>query len=143
VTDFLSARSYGATGNGKTDDTTALQNLILAGAAAGKVVFVDAGTYKVTKTVYIPARSKIVGESYSVIMSSGSFFADINNPKPVIQIGHPGEKGQIEWTDMIFSTQGEQAGVVLIEWNLASPSSMLSGMWDVHARIGDFTGSDL
>ena len=143
VTDFLSVRSYGATGNGKTDDTDAFQKVILAGAAAGKVVFVDAGTYKVTKTVYIPAGSKIVGESYSVIMSSGSFFADINNPQPVVQVGHPRESGQIEWSDMIVSTQGEQAGAVLIEWNLASPSSVPSGMWDVHARIGGFAGSDL
>jgi hypothetical protein len=44
---------------------------------------------------------------------------------------------------MIVSTQGEQAGAVLIEWNLASPSSMPSGMWDVHARIDGFAGSDL
>lgn len=143
VTDFLSARSYGAIGNRKTDDTAALQNVILAGAAAGKVVLVDAGTYKVTRTVYIPAGSRIVGESYSVIMSSGEFFADIKNPQPMVQVGHLGEKGQIEWSDMIVSTQGEQAGAVLIEWNLASPSSSPSGMWDVHARIGGFAGSDL
>jgi glucan 1,3-beta-glucosidase len=114
-----------------------------SGTAAGKVVFVDAGTYKLTRTVYIPAGSKIVGESYSVIMSSGSFFADINNPQPVVQVGHPGESGQIEWSDMIVSTQGEQSGAVLIQWNLASSSSMPSGMWDVHTRIGGFAGSDL
>jgi glucan 1,3-beta-glucosidase len=143
VTSFLSARSYGATGNGKTDDTAALQNLFLAGAAQGKVVFVDAGTYKVTSTVYIPAGSKIVGETYPVIMSSGSFFNDWNNPQPMLQIGHPGESGEIEWSDMIVSTQGQQEGAVLIEWNLASSSSSPSGMWDVHARIGGFAGSDL
>jgi len=44
---------------------------------------------------------------------------------------------------LLYSTQGEQAGAVLIEWNLASPSSTPSGMWDVHARIGGFGGSNL
>ena len=62
----------------------------------------------------------MVGESYPVIMSSGSFFAKMNNPRPVVQIGRPGEVGNMEWSDMIISTQGPQAGAVLIEWNLAS-----------------------
>lgn len=44
---------------------------------------------------------------------------------------------------MIVSTQGTQAGAMLIEWNLASGSGSPSGMWDVHIRVGGFAGSDL
>jgi len=141
LSSFQSVRSAGATGNGVTDDTTALQNAINSATSAGHVVFFDAGTYLVTRTLSIPAGAKLVGESYSVIMSSGSYFNDINNPKPVVQIGTPGATGQVEWSDMIVSTQGTQAGAILIEWNLAALGTP-SGMWDVHTRVGGFVGSN-
>ena len=143
TTSFSSVRSGGAKGDGVTDDTAALQSVINSAASAGKVVFVDAGTYKVTKTILIPKGSKIVGESYSVIMSSGSFFSNINAPQIVVQVGNAGDTGVVEWSDMIVSTQGAQAGAILVQWNLASTSTSPSGMWDVHTRIGGFTGSDL
>jgi glucan 1,3-beta-glucosidase len=142
TTSFKSVRSAGATGNGVTDDTNALQNVINSATSAGQIVFFDAGTYLVSKTLSIPPGAKLVGESYSVIMSSGSYFNDMNNPKPVVQVGTSGQTGQVEWSDMIVSTQGAQPGAILIEWNLAT-SGTPSGMWDVHARIGGFTGSDL
>ena len=141
VSSFQSVRSAGAAGNGVTDDTAALQNAINSATSAGKVVFFDAGTYLVTGTLSIPAGAKLVGESYSVIMSSGSYFNDINNPKPVVQVGTAGATGQVEWSDMIVSTQGTQAGAILIEWNLAT-SGTPSGMWDVHTRVGGFVGSN-
>jgi glucan 1,3-beta-glucosidase len=142
VSSFVSVRSAGGTGNGVTDDTTALQNAINSATAAGQVVFFDAGTYRVTRTLFIPPGAKLVGESFSVIMSSGSFFNDINNPKPVVQVGTPGQTGQVEWSDMLVSTQGTQAGAILIEWNLATPGGSPSGMWDVHTRVGGFVGSN-
>ncbi|KAE9367654.1 glycoside hydrolase family 55 protein [Stipitochalara longipes BDJ] len=136
-----SVRSGGATGDGKTDDTAALQKVIDSATAAGNVVFFDAGTYLVTSTLLIPAGAKLVGEAYSVIMSSGSFF-NTNAPQPVVRVGTSGSTGQVEWSDMIVATQGPQAGAILIEWNLAT-SGTPSGMWDVHTRIGGFAGSDL
>ena len=93
----------------------------------------DAGTYLVTKTLYVPPGARIVGESYSVIMSSGAYFNDVKNPKAVVQIGAPGEQGRVEWSDMIVSTQGGntgQMGAILIEWNLAAPATSPSGMWE-------------
>ncbi|KAF2094718.1 putative Exo-beta-1,3-glucanae [Rhizodiscina lignyota] len=140
---FLSVRTEGAKGDGATDDTKALQAVINSASAAGKVVFFDAGYYKVTKTLYIPSGSRITGESYPVIMSSGSFFANMKSPKAVVQVGNVGETGSVEWSDMIVSTQGAQAGASLIQWNLAASSSAPSGMWDVHVRVGGFTGSQL
>ena len=142
VSQFLSTRSAGAKGDGVTDDTGALQRVILAAALTNKIVFFDAGTYKVTSTLFIPQNSKLVGESYSVIMSSGPYFANMKTPQPVVRVGLPGEVGSVEWSDMIVSTQGAQAGAILIEWNLAS-FGVPSGMFDVHARIGGFAGSDL
>lgn len=140
---FQSVRSAGATGNGVTDDTTALQNCINSASAAGTVVYFDSGTYRITNTLVFPAGSKIVGEAYPIIMSSGSFFNDMNNPKPVVQVGSPGQSASpVEWSDMIVSTQGAQAGAIGIEFNLAT-SGVPSGLWDVHVRIGGFAGSNL
>jgi glucan 1,3-beta-glucosidase len=140
---FTPVRAGGAKGDGKTDDTAALQKVITAAAAAGKVVYFDAGTYIVTSTLIIPPNSKIVGEGYPVIMSSGSFFTNVSSPKVVVQIGNPGDSGIVEWSDMMVSTKGAQAGAILIQWNLASPSGSPSGMWDVHTRIGGTAGSNL
>jgi len=130
---FVSARTSGAKGNGVHDDTAPLQKALNATAAAGQILFVDAGTYLVTKTLYVPPGARIVGESYSVIMSSGAYFNDVKNPKAVVQIGAPGEQGRVEWSDMIVSTQGGntgQMGAILIEWNLAAPATSPSGMWE-------------
>ncbi|KAI1324230.1 pectin lyase-like protein [Xylariaceae sp. FL0255] len=139
----LTARSYGAKGDGVTDDTAALQSLINAGASSGKLIFIDAGYYVVTSTLSVPPGANIVGEFLAtVIMASGSKWANVNNPLPVIQVGTPGQTGTVQLSDLILSTKGSAPGAVLIEWNLAS-SSTGSGMWDVHSRIGGFTGSNL
>jgi glucan 1,3-beta-glucosidase len=141
VSQFSSVRDGGAKGDGITDDTAALNKVISSAAESGKIVFFDAGTYKVTSTINVPAGSKIVGESYSVIMGSGAFFSDMKKPQPMVQVGKNGEEGTVEWSDMIVATQGPTAGAILIEWNLASPTNNPSGMWDVHSRIGGFAGS--
>lgn len=142
VSSFSSVRSAGAAGDGKTDDTAALQKIINSATTAGNIVFFDAGTYLVTSTLIIPPGAKLVGEAYSVIMSSGAFFNEVVNPHPVVRVGTSGSSGQVEWSDMIVATQGQQTGATLIEWNLAT-SGTPSGMWDVHTRIGGFTGSNL
>lgn len=142
VSQFVSIKSSGAVGNGVKDDAAAINKALADAAAAGKIVFFDFGVYRVESTITIPAGSKIVGESYPVILSAGTYFSDISNPKPVVQVGTAGSVGVVEWSDMIVSTQGAQAGAILIEWNLSSPGTP-SGMWDVHTRIGGFKGSNL
>lgn len=140
---FLSARTAGATGNGATDDTTALQNAINSAKSQNKVLYLDHGNYRVTKSIYIPGGSRIVGEAYSVILSSGSFFNNMTNPQPVVKIGNSGEAGKVELSEFIISTQGQQRGAILIQHNLAAPAGSPSGLWDVHTRIGGFAGSNL
>ncbi|KAK5001600.1 hypothetical protein LTR60_007332, partial [Cryomyces antarcticus] len=120
VNDIISVRSAGAAGDGKTDDTDILNKLLARAANSRKLLFFDHGDYKVTGTLYVPPGSKIVGESYSVILAAGPYFSDMANPKPVVQVGKTGESGRIEWSDMIVSTQGATAGAILVEWNLAA-----------------------
>nr|OQO20319.1 hypothetical protein B0A51_12479 [Rachicladosporium sp. CCFEE 5018] len=90
VSSFVSARTSGATGNGHTDDTAALQRAIYAARAQNKVLYVDHGDYLVTSTIYVPSGSKIVGESYSVILSSGSFFNSVNKPQLLFRLARTG-----------------------------------------------------
>jgi glucan 1,3-beta-glucosidase len=123
---FSSVRDSGAKGDGVTDDTTALTQVIAQAAKSGKIVFFDAGTYKIMSTLYIPSGSKIVGESYPNIIGSGSFFSDISKPRPVTRVGTTHERGSIEWSDMIVSTQGATAGAILIELNLACSTCIVT-----------------
>lgn len=143
--DFLSARSAGARGDGTTDDTAALQAALDAAAAANKVLWLDFGLYRLTSTLTVPPGSRIVGESYPVLLSSGRFFADQRDPQPVLRVGAvSGQAGYVELSDFVVGTQGAQGGAVLIQWNLDSTGGgRPSGMWDVHTRIGGFAGSQL
>ncbi|KAI1275555.1 glycoside hydrolase family 55 protein [Xylaria sp. FL0933] len=143
ASNIVSARAAGAKGDGTTDDTAALQSAINS-AVNGKVLFLDYGLYKVTKTITIPAGAKIVGEGYPIIMASGSFFGDINNPVPMLQVGaNSGDVGQVELSDFVVGNSGPAPGAKLIVWNLASDATNPSGMWDVHARVGGFQGSNM
>ncbi|KAF1965868.1 beta-1,3-exoglucanase [Bimuria novae-zelandiae CBS 107.79] len=143
VDQFLSARTLGAKGDGRTDDTKALNAAIQQAKTEGKVLFLDAGFYAVSGTIYIPAGSKIVGEALaSVILANGPFFEDMANPNPVVQVGKQGEQGPIEWSDTFVSGKGATAGAIMIEYNLFSPAEP-AGLWDVHVRAGGFAGSQL
>lgn len=140
--DFLSVRTAGAVGDGVTDDTKAVQTALDTAMQTGKVCFFDMGIYKLTSTITIPVGSRVVGEWFPVLLSSGEFFNDQTNPQPVVRLGNKGgDAGLIQWTDMIVSGQGSQEGAIMIEYNLAGTAG--SGMWDVHTRIGGFAGTDL
>lgn len=145
---FLSARTFGAVGDGATDDTAALNNLFLLGSlqySEGAVVFLDAGYYRVTNTLFILSNIRIVGEGMSsVILGAGPNFSDMNNPRVVLKIGQPDQLAYVEISDIFVSTQGGTAGAILIEYNINTPTgSPPSGLWDVHVRLGGFAGSQL
>jgi hypothetical protein len=62
-------------GDGKTDDTQCIQN-ILNESAGKNIVFFDAGSYIITDTITVPAGSVIVGENWSQLVAYGSKFGD-------------------------------------------------------------------
>lgn len=73
---------WGATGDGSTDDTTAIQNTISAVPTdLGKIVFVVPGIYKITASIVINKRIRVLGTlgfagggiSPSTILKSGDF----------------------------------------------------------------------
>ncbi|KAF2828532.1 exo-beta 1,3 glucanase-like protein [Ophiobolus disseminans] len=141
VGDFISARDSGAKGNGRDDDTSAVQNAINLSASQNKVLYFEHGVYKVTNTIYVPPGARMVGETFPAIMASGGTWGNKDDPKPVIQIGKAGDSGSIEWSDMLVQTQGATPGAIVIEYNLNTQRG--SGLWDVHTRIGGSKGTEL
>ncbi|KAH7904582.1 pectate lyase superfamily protein-domain-containing protein [Hygrophoropsis aurantiaca] len=105
TSEIISVKSQGATGDGKTDDTAAIQNVINEYAGC-KIIFFDAGSYYVTNTISIPAGTQIVGEAWSVILAGGSNFASQDTPTVVVQAGEANSQGVLEISDIIFSTVG-------------------------------------
>jgi hypothetical protein len=71
---FVQMKSHGAKGDGKTDDTAAVQSIL--NNNVGKIIFADAGVYVLTNTVYIPPGTKIVGEAWTQFAATGSKFGD-------------------------------------------------------------------
>lgn len=139
---FVSVKSGGAKGDGVTDDTAAIQK-VLDSATSDQIVYFDHGAYVITSTVKVPKNIKITGEIWPLIMASGSSFSDQQNPKPVFQVGQPGDVGSVEISDLIFETLGPAPGAILTEWNVAQASQGSAGMWDVHYRIGGSAGTKL
>ncbi|KAH9945977.1 exo-beta-1,3-glucanase [Epithele typhae] len=132
---FVSVRSLGAKGDGVADDTAALR-LAIALYAGRKIIFVDAGVYYVSDTIYIPGNTQLVGEGWSVIMGGGAKFQDMNDPQPIIQVGKEFELGDVEITDIVFSTRGAAPGAIVMEWNIHPLTQGGAGMWDTHFRLG-------
>ena len=143
VPGFLHARDFGATGDGSTDDTVALQSAIYASQGQGKILFIDAGSYILTSTVTIPSGSKIVGETWSQLVASGPSFSNANSPRALIRVGEPGEVGSVELQDLMFTTRGPTAGAVLVEWNIKADRPGSAALWDCHVRIGGAEGTFL
>jgi glucan 1,3-beta-glucosidase len=50
----------------------------------------DSGTYLVSKTIFIPVGTQIVGDMFSTILGNGVAFTNQANPTPVIKVFCPG-----------------------------------------------------
>ncbi|KAJ3287036.1 hypothetical protein HK104_008775, partial [Borealophlyctis nickersoniae] len=142
--DFINVKDVGAKGDGQTDDTAAVAAAI-AQYAGCKIIYFPAGDYVLSNTVYVPPGSRITGETWSVIMATGSNFQDQNNPRPMFKVGNPGDAGVAEITDIIFATKGPVPGAILVEWNMHDPAGQkgVTGMWDAHFRVGGALGTKL
>lgn len=110
------ATEHGVSNDGTGDQTAAINSLLSSNI--GSLIFFPGGVYLVEGTVQVPVGTLMTGSGWSQIMATGSYFQDIANPKVVVQVGKPGDKGIIEITDMLFTVKGPTAGAVLMEWNV-------------------------
>ncbi|KAI9159080.1 Glucan 1,3-beta-glucosidase [Paramyrothecium foliicola] len=135
------ATDHGILNNGKGDQTAAINRLL--SSSAGSVIFFPAGVYMIRQTIQVPVGTRMIGSGWSTFMGEGAFFQDEANPKPLVRVGKPGDRGVIEISDMLFTVKGPTAGCVAIEWNVHESSQGSAAMWDSHVRIGGNAGSDL
>ncbi|KDN47784.1 hypothetical protein RSAG8_03204, partial [Rhizoctonia solani AG-8 WAC10335] len=141
---FVSVKAEGAKGDGVTDDSVAIQ-AVFDKFSGCKIIYFDAGTYYVTDTIKIPEGTIVVGEIWSVIIGGGKKFADQNNPRVVIDVGREGDTKPVQMSNLVLSARSGSAGAIVLRWNVGEPSRQedMSGMWDVHIRLGGFVGSGI
>jgi Pectate lyase superfamily protein len=96
-------REFGAKGDGKADDTAALQRAIEASCGSGgtsRVLFIPDGTYRVTETLVVRTRSGpwIWGESRDgVVLRMADGIADTNVTAVIRTIPDPANAGSADW----------------------------------------------
>jgi len=132
---------HGVSNNMSGDQTSAI-NSVLSGNV-GSLIYFPAGIYLVEGTVDVPPGSIIVGEGWSQIMATGSYFENQDDPQVMVRVGQPGQTGSVQIQDMLFTVQGATAGCILMEWNIAQSSQGSAAMWDSHFRVGGAQGSSL
>lgn len=126
----------------------------LATATVDNLIYFPAGSYIVTSTITIPPNTRMTGQVWSQFVASGSYFADMANPQPMIRVGNVGDVGTVEMSDFLFTSIGSLPGLIMVEWNVQAESqgsepSLFNffciklivyirsvGMWDCHFRVG-------
>ena len=79
----FNVRDFGAKGNGVADDTAAIRKAMAkAGAAGGGRVYLPSGRYAITRTLTVPARVTLCGESRDSTRIETSRFAPFTSPFP-------------------------------------------------------------
>ncbi|CAG7926346.1 unnamed protein product [Penicillium olsonii] len=123
-------------GDGQTDDTESLNAILAENADSCKVTYIPYGVYRVSDTLFVPVGTRIVGEAWSVISGYGEKFKNSDQPRPVVQLGNPGDVGLIEIQDMRFSVGEILPGAKIIEVNAAGSQPGDVGMWNTMALVG-------
>lgn len=138
--DVVNIQQYGVKGDGMSDDTVAMQSLL--NENVGRVVFVPYGVYVLHDTLNIPIGTFLVGEAQPIFLGTGPAFQDVQNPRPVVRVGRPGDSGDLLLADLVFSTRGHTPGAIVMEWNVHERAQGSVAMFDAHIRIGGFCGSE-
>ncbi|KAJ5638651.1 pectin lyase-like protein [Penicillium herquei] len=145
ASDFVVATANGVKNDATGDQSSAINKLLSDNV--GSPIFFPAGIYQVQSTVEVPVGSIIVGEGWSQIMSTGSYFEDELSPQVMVKVGSIGDSGIIQISDMLFTVKGPTAGAVLMEWNVHESTQgsgdIVAAMWDSHFRVGGANGTDL
>ncbi|KAH7147069.1 pectate lyase superfamily protein-domain-containing protein [Dactylonectria estremocensis] len=141
--ELVDVKTWGAKGDGKSDDTAALSRAFAAAANMSAVVYVPYGVYIIKDTVTIPVGSRVIGQAWPQLMGTGAKFEDINKPRPVVRVGVPGNEGVADIQSLMFTVRGPTAGAVLLEWNVHESFQGSAGLWDSHFRVGGAKGGNL
>jgi hypothetical protein len=111
---------YSATGDGRTDDTDALQRAV----DASEIVFLPKGCYLLTRTLSLKPRTKLigVGQTMSLLVAAQSgAFADPEHPAPLVRTADTADAA----TTLAFLglyTPASVAGAQSLHWRCGGAS---------------------
>jgi hypothetical protein len=57
----------------------------------------------------------------------------------MLMVGMPGTVGEVEMQDLLFTTVGNTAGAILVQWNIKASSPGSAALW---GEIGAFPASE-
>lgn len=60
-------------------------------------------------------------------------------------VSSEGDTKPVQISNMILSARSGSAGAIILRWNVGEPHRQedMSGLWDVHIRLGGFVGSGI
>ncbi|KAF3116233.1 hypothetical protein TWF103_009455 [Orbilia oligospora] len=129
---FYDVKASGARGNGRSDDTVAINVALQAATSAGKIAH-----------NLHPPGAKVVGEVWSQIQGTGTRFSSKDSPYVMVKVGNVGDVGDVEIQDMLSGVRGGTAGAVLVQWNIKARTPGSAALWDSHWRVGGSIGTNL
>ncbi|KAL1839257.1 hypothetical protein VTJ49DRAFT_1694 [Mycothermus thermophilus] len=128
-------------GDGTGDDGPALNAILQLAAQQNRIAYFPFGKYRVSSTLHVPPGSRIVGEGWSTIIAQGAFFQDPSNPKPVLQVGEPGEVGVAHISDMRITVGEVLPGAILVQFHMAGAQPGDVAMWNTLTTVGGTRGA--
>ncbi|KAL2151691.1 hypothetical protein VTH82DRAFT_6789 [Thermothelomyces myriococcoides] len=147
VSEFLNVKDQNQNGGRRVlgdntvDESEALNAILQLAADQGKIAYFPFGKYRVDSTLLIPVGSRIVGEGWATIVGHGSQFADASSPRPVVQVGNPGDVGVAQIQDMRFTISQPLPGAILVRWNMAGANPGDVAIWNSLITVGGTRGA--
>ncbi|KAL6918495.1 hypothetical protein FSST1_009990 [Fusarium sambucinum] len=128
-------------GDGKGNEVEALTAALKYAVQNNKIAYFPFGDYRIESTLTIPIGSRIIGEAWSTISAAGDFFKKVSDPKPVVQIGSPGDVGTIKVQDMRFTVVDVLPGAIILEINAAGSKPGDVAIWNSVITVGGTLGA--
>ncbi len=137
---YLNVRKFGAHGNGKTDDTAAIQKALdAAGKQSGNVVLLPTGDYLIKGSLNVPANVTLQGifRAPPAGVAGHNQYAPGNSPKAGSCLLAVGGKGQPNGTPLIsLNTNSTLYGVKVFYPEQTCPEPPVQYPWTVR-QLGD------
>lgn len=136
---FLIKTLYGATGDGVTDDTAAIQAALSAYPNSQRIIYLPNGTYLVSKTLTWPAGTPGTGNEFKNVILQGQNqsktvvklknsnpgFTDVRHPQAVIYTGlAPAQRFGNSIRNLTVDTGVGNAGAIGVQFNASNQGAM-------------------
>ncbi|KAG6040336.1 hypothetical protein E4U41_000893 [Claviceps citrina] len=147
VTDFINVKDpnqnggHDIKGDGQTDEAASLNKVLQFAADNNKIAYFPFGDYRVESTLLIPIGSRIVGEAWSTISGAGTFFKNDSMPRPIVQVGKPGDVGIAQIQDMRFTVADVLPGAIIVQFQAGGSKPGDVALWNSLITVGGTRGA--